>query len=111
VAARSNFSFLDGASHPAELVATAAELGHAGIGLCGTNSLAGVVRAHVAATALGLRFVPSARLVLQDGSEYLAWPTGRTGYGRLTRLLSLGRMQAPRGECQISREQMALSVV
>lgn len=48
-AARSNFSFLDGASHPAELVQTAAALGLAGLGLCDLNSLAGVVRGHVAA--------------------------------------------------------------
>ena len=49
VAARSNFSFLDGASHPEELVEQAAALGHAGFGLCDTNGLAGVVRAHGAA--------------------------------------------------------------
>jgi error-prone DNA polymerase len=106
VAARSNFSFLDGASHPAELVSTAAELGHAGIGLCDTNSLAGVVRGHVAAKELGLRFAVGARLVLQDGSTYLAWPASRAGYGRLTALLSRGRMQAPKGECRISRDEM-----
>ena len=40
--ARSNFTLLDGASHPAELVASASLLGHAGIGICDTNSLAGV---------------------------------------------------------------------
>ena len=57
VGARTNFTLLDGASHPAEMVATAASLGHAGIGVCDTNSLAGVVRAHVAAQDVGLRFV------------------------------------------------------
>jgi error-prone DNA polymerase len=91
VAARSNFSLLDGASHPAEIVATAAALGHAGIGIADANSLAGVVRAHVAAREVGIRFVVGARLVLQDGAEYLAWPTDRPSYRRLTRLLALGR--------------------
>jgi hypothetical protein len=47
--ARSNFSFLDGASHPEELVETAQALGLAGLGICDTNSLAGVVRGDVAA--------------------------------------------------------------
>ncbi len=106
VAARSNFSLLDSASHPAELVSTAAALGHAGIGLCDNNSLAGVVRAHVAAREVGLRFVVGARLVLQDGSTYLVWPTSRSGYGRLTRLLSLGRMAAPKDQCHLSRAQV-----
>jgi error-prone DNA polymerase len=46
VAAHTNFTLLDGASHPAKMVTTAAMLGHAGIGVCDTNSLAGVVRVH-----------------------------------------------------------------
>jgi error-prone DNA polymerase len=68
--ARSNFSLLDGASHPAELVETAQALGLAGIGICDTNSLAGVMRGHVAAKKLGLPFAVGARLELQDGSRY-----------------------------------------
>ncbi len=106
VGARTNFTLLDGASHPAEMVATAAALGHAGIGVCDTNSLAGVVRAHVAAKDVGLRFVVGTRLVLDDGAGYLAWPTDRASYGRLTRLLSLGRMRAPKGQCQLRRSEM-----
>jgi len=104
--ARSNFTLLDGASHPAELVATAAALGHAGIGLCDLNSLAGVVRAHVAAKELTLPFVVGARVMLDDGAGYLAWPTDRDSYGRLTRLLSLGRMRSPKGQCQLTRAEL-----
>ncbi|UFN51668.1 error-prone DNA polymerase (plasmid) [Roseomonas sp. OT10] len=103
---RSNFTLLDGASHPQELVATAAALGHAGVGLCDTNTLAGVVRGHVAAREVGLPFVVGCRLRLDDGAEYLSWPTDRASYGRLTRLLSLGRMRSPKGECAITREEM-----
>ncbi len=47
----SNFSFLRGASHPEELVATAAELGFEAIAITDRNTLAGAVRAHVAARA------------------------------------------------------------
>jgi error-prone DNA polymerase len=106
VGARSNFSFLDGASHPAELVQTAAALGLAGLGLCDTNSLAGVVRGHVAAKEAGLRFVIGCRLVLEDGSEWLAWPTSRAAYGRLTSLLSRGRMNTLKGECHLGRVEL-----
>ena len=52
----SNFSFLEAASHPEELVAQAAALGLHAMGIADINSLAGVVRAHVAAKEVGLRF-------------------------------------------------------
>ncbi len=104
--ARSNFSFLDGASHPHELVRAAASLGLAGLGICDTNSLAGVVRGHVAAREAGLRFAVGCRLVLRDGSAWLAWPTDRAAYGRLTALLSRGRMEAPKGECHLDRADL-----
>ena len=106
VGARTNFTLLDGASHPAEMVATAAMLGHAGIGVCDLNSLAGVVRAHVAAREVNIRFIVGARLVLDDGASYLAWPTDRASYGRLTKFLSLGRMRSPKGQCQTSRTEL-----
>ena len=68
---RSNFTLLDGASHPGELVVAAAVLGHAGVGICDTNSLAGAVRGHVAAKEAGIPYVVGCRLQLQDGAEYL----------------------------------------
>jgi error-prone DNA polymerase len=104
--ARSNFSLLDGASHPAELVLTAQVLGHAGLGICDSNSLAGVVRGHVAAQEAGLPYLVGTRLVLDDGSAFLAWPTDRASYGRLTGLLSRGRMRSPKGECRIDLVEM-----
>jgi error-prone DNA polymerase len=105
--AQSNFSFLDGASHPAELVATAARLGLAGIGICDTHGLPGVVRGHVAAKQSGIAFAVGARLELLDGGLYLAWPTSRAAYGRLTSLLSRGRLAAPKGGCEIRRADLA----
>ncbi|HEY4253565.1 MAG TPA: error-prone DNA polymerase [Roseomonas sp.] len=115
LAARSNFTFLDGASHPWELVKRAKALGYAGMAICDTNSLAGVVRGHVAAKAdptdeddKDFPYRIGCRLVLLDGSEWLAWPTDRASYGRLTALLSKGRMRekAPKGECHIDRAMM-----
>src|ERR1700760_2358126 len=64
-AVASNFSFLRGASHPEELMLQAAHVGLAGLGLCDRNSVAGVVRAHLAKREqnLSLRYHPGARLV------------------------------------------------
>ncbi len=97
----SNFSFLRGASHPEELAATAAALGLAAIALTDRNSLAGVVRAHIAAREAGIRLVVGARLDLEDAPSLLALPTDRVAYGRLSRLISLGRRRAPKGACRI----------
>ncbi len=103
----SNYSFLRGASHPDELVVAAAALGLAAIAVTDRNSLAGVVRAHEAARKLGLRLVVGARLDLTDGASLLCLPTDRAAYGRLTRLLSLGKRRAAKGQCHISRADVA----
>jgi error-prone DNA polymerase len=96
-----NFSFLRGASHPDELVLTAAALGHCAIAITDRNSFAGVVRAHHAAKEVGIRLVVGCRLDLSDRTSLLAYPTDRAAYGRLTRLLTLGKRRAPKGECHL----------
>ena len=101
-AAASNFSFLRGASHPEELMVQAASIGLAGLGLCDRNSVAGVVRAHLAKREqnLMLRYHPGARLVFADNTpDILVYPRNRAGWGRLTRLLTLGNLRAEKGEC------------
>ena len=99
--AMSNFTFLEGASHPQELVESAAALGHRAIAVADRNSLAGVVRAHAAAARAGIRLAVGARLDLDDGPSALCLPTGRAAYGRLSRLLTLGRRRAEKGRCHI----------
>jgi error-prone DNA polymerase len=98
----SNFSFLRGASHPDELVVTAAALGHAAIAITDRNSFAGIVRAHHAAKTIGIRLVIGCRLDLVDGTSLLAFPEDRAAYGRLCRLLTLGKRRAPKGECHLN---------
>ncbi|MDJ0934205.1 MAG: error-prone DNA polymerase [Kiloniellales bacterium] len=97
-----NYSFLRGGSHPDELVTAAAALGLAAIGVADRNSLAGVVRAHVAAKAAGLRLLVGARLVPRDGPEILCYPRDRAAYGRLSRLLTLGKRRAEKGDCHLT---------
>jgi len=98
-----NFSFLEGASHPDELAMTAAALGLAAVGVTDRNSLAGVVQMHVAAKKAGIRPLIGCRLDLTDADSLLAYPTDRAAYARLSRLLTLGKMRAPKGECFIAR--------
>jgi error-prone DNA polymerase len=108
-AVASNFSFLRGTSHPEELMVQAAHIGLAGIGLCDRNSVAGVVRAHLAKREqnLSLRYHPGARLVFADGTpDILAYPRDRAGWGRLCRLLTVGNLRAKKGDCTLYFEDL-----
>jgi error-prone DNA polymerase len=112
LAVATNFSFLRGASHPEELVATAISLKLAGIGIADRNSLAGIVRAHLflrnnKETAGDFRVITGARLVFRDGTpDILVYPHDRDAYGRLTRLLTDGNRHAPKGECHLTRDDL-----
>ncbi|CAA7621411.1 error-prone DNA polymerase [Magnetospirillum sp. UT-4] len=102
-----NFTFLDGASHPEELAVAAAALGLSALAVTDRNSLAGVVRAHGAAKRAGIRLVVGCRLVPEDGAECLCFPTDRAAYGRLSRLLTLGKRRAEKGECRLTGADIA----
>ncbi|MFQ5985390.1 MAG: PHP domain-containing protein, partial [Alphaproteobacteria bacterium] len=101
-----NFSFLRGASHPEELVETAAGLGLCAVAITDRNSLAGVVRAHIAAERVGLRLVVGARLDLACTRSVLCFPMDRAAYGRLSRLITTGNRRAAKGECHLTREDL-----
>ena len=105
--AKSNFSFLEGASHPEELVERAAELGYAALAVTDRNSLAGIVRAHVAAKQLGMKFVVGAEITPCDAPPLVLWPTDRAAYGRLARLITLGRRRAEKGQCRLTLDDVA----
>ncbi len=88
---RTHFSFLEGASRPGELVFEARRLGIAAIGVADVNSLAGIVRAWDAGKTEGLQVLTGARLIFTDGGELIVYPKDRAAYGRLCRLLSIGK--------------------
>jgi error-prone DNA polymerase len=97
-----NFSFLRGGSHAEELVATAKALGLEAIAVTDRNTLAGVVRAHLAAREVGgIKFIVGARLDLDDAPSLLAYPTDRAAYGSLCRLLTLGQRRVGKGKCTL----------
>ncbi len=103
-----NFSFLRGGSHAEELVATAKALELEAIAVTDRNTLAGVVRAHLAAKEVGgIKFIVGARLDLQDAPSLLAYPRDRAAYGRLCRLLTLGQRRAEKGQCTLFLDDVA----
>ena len=110
--AATNYSFLRGASHAIDMVAEAIALGLPGIGIADRNSVAGVVRALTGLRKLGekaaekgielppLKIVVGARLVFDDGTpDIIAYPTTRHGWGRLTRMLTIGNRRTEKGDC------------
>ena len=107
LAAGTNFSFLRGASHGEEMVFEAARLGLCGLAITDRNSLAGVVRAHMAAKEAGLPFAPGCRLVFTDATpDSLVWPVNRQGWGNLCELLTRGKRRAPKGACYLQLDDL-----
>ena len=112
LAVTSNFSFLEGASQPEELVQAAALLGLEGIGIADRNTLAGVVRAYKAHQELTeeqgikLNLFIGCRLMFIDGTpDLVVYPRDRPAYGQLCRLLSEGKKRAEiKGECHLVLE-------
>ena len=131
------FSFLRGASDAIELVLAALEMGMDAIGVADRNTLAGVVRMHSAAKGAGLKPLIGCRLEMVDDAEacldfarhernrfdlsptvrpersqgtlsLLAYPRNRQAYGRLSKLLSLGKMRSAKGECDLLLSEVAL---
>jgi error-prone DNA polymerase len=116
----SHYSFLRGASSPVELIAGALQLDYFGLGLCDRNSVAGVVRAlsaleefarapdeDLAQRAKNFRLLAGARVTFCDGAPDVAiYPVNRAGWGRLCRLLTLGKRRAKKGDCLLRLDDL-----
>ena len=103
----SNFSFLRGASHPEELVERAQALGYAALALTDECSVAGVVRAHLAAKDAGLKFIIGSEFTLADGMKLVLYATDRASYGDLAQLITRGRRNATKGSYALTRDDVA----
>ena len=102
----SNFSFLRGASHAEELVARAKELGYAALAITDECSVAGIVRAHVAAKEHGLPLIVGSEIRLEDGLKLVLLAPDRAAYGALSALLTAGRRRAGKGAYALSRQDL-----
>ncbi|MEE4185136.1 MAG: error-prone DNA polymerase [Gammaproteobacteria bacterium] len=103
----SNFTFLRGASHPEELVARAAELGYSALAITDECSVAGVVRAHMAARDLPLKLIVGSEFRLQDGLRLVLLAVDKSGYAALCALITRGRRAAPKGQYRLERDDLA----
>ena len=117
----SNFSFLDGASHPEELVEEAARLGLEALALTDHDGFYGVVRFSEAARAVGIPTIFGAELTLSAGGEPVATrqgpadPPGRhllvlardpEGYATLARAISEGQLAGEKGAPRIAYDRL-----
>jgi error-prone DNA polymerase len=98
-----NFTFLRGASHPAELVERATELGYQAIAITDECSMSGVVRAHLAAKDLPIELIIGSEFRLDDGTHLVALAQNTEGYGNLCELITKGRRQAEKGSYRLAK--------
>ena len=103
---KSNFSFLEGASHPEELVETCATLGLEGLALTDRDGVYGVVEAHAKARELGSRLIIGSEVTVEDGSTLALLAADRAGYANLCRLLTLGRRRSAKGESSVRWDEI-----
>ncbi len=105
---KSHFSFLEGASHPDELVLAAHELGVPAIALTDRDGVYGVVRAHSRAREFGgVHFIVGAEMSVDDGTRVFLLAQDREGYRNLCRLVTKGRLRSPKGESEVSWDEVA----
>lgn len=106
----SNFTFLRGASHPDELVRRAHALGYAALAITDECSLAGIVRAHVAARDCGLKLLIGTEVVVNEHMRLVLLATNRESYGHMSMLISRGRRRSAKGSYYLTREDLELNL-
>ncbi len=103
---KSNFSFLEGASHPDELVEQAHRLGLPALALTDRDGVYGIVRAHVKARELGLPLIVGSQITVDDGSAIVLLVESRSGYANLCRLITVGRLRSPKGGSRVTWDEV-----
>jgi error-prone DNA polymerase len=103
---KSNYSFLEGSSHPDELMARAQLHGLGTLALTDRDGVYGVVRAHVAGQESGVRVLIGSEVTLFDGTSLLLYAMNRAGYAQLCQLLSSGRRRCQKGESRVSYHEV-----
>ncbi len=105
---KSNYSFLEGASRPEELVQTAHLLDLPAISITDRDGLYGIVRAHLEAKNLGLKLIVGSQLTLGPRStdSLVLLAQSRRGYANLCSLISAGRLRSPKGSSRVNWEEV-----
>ena len=103
---KSNFSFLEGASHPDELIEEAYRLGLPALALTDRDGVYGIVRAHMKARELGLKLIVGSQITVEDESVIILLAQDRRGYANLCRLLTTGRLRSEKGESMVTWDEI-----
>src|SRR5690242_13163925 len=103
---KSNFSFLDGASHPDELVDEASRFGLPALALTDRDGVYGIVRAYVKAREVGLKIIVGSEMTIEDGSTLVLLAQDRAGYANLCRLISKGRLRSEKGQSSVKWDEV-----
>ncbi|MEO8144029.1 MAG: error-prone DNA polymerase [Betaproteobacteria bacterium] len=102
----SNFSFLRGASHAEELVGQAVKCGYSALAVTDECSLAGIVRAHVAAKQGGIKLLVGSEIRFDDGLQLVLLAPDRAAYGALSSLITTGRRRMKKGAYSLCRQDL-----
>ena len=104
---KSNSSFLEGASHPEELVETAHHLALPAIAITDRDGVYGVVRAHLKARELGIQLILGSQITIDDGSSIVLLSQNQDGYRNLCRLITRGRLRSEKGRSSVGWLEVA----
>ncbi|HYB99114.1 MAG TPA: error-prone DNA polymerase [Candidatus Limnocylindrales bacterium] len=99
---KSNYSFLEGAGHPEELIEKAVELGLSSIAITDRDGVYGIVRAHLHARELGMRLIIGSEITVEDGTRIVLLCQDRDGYRNLCRLITAGRLRCEKGDSWVT---------
>jgi len=97
----SNFSFLDGANHPEDLVKKASDLGYKALALTDHNGLYGMVRFHRACKEEGIKSIIGSEITLENGYHLVLLVKDQQGYSNLSQLLSQALLSHPKGKAMV----------
>ncbi|MBM3450022.1 MAG: DNA polymerase III subunit alpha [Armatimonadetes bacterium] len=103
---KTNYSFLEGASHPGELIEEAHRFGLRSVAITDRDGVYGIARAHVRARALGVDLIVGSQVTLDDGSVLVLLAADRGGYANLCRLLTIGQGRLPKGESAVTWDEV-----
>jgi error-prone DNA polymerase len=104
---KTNGSFLEGASHPEELVEEAHRLGLRALAVTDRDGVYGVVRAHLKAQELGVHLLIGSQVTAEDGATIVLLASDHPGYRNLCRLVTRGRLRCEKGTSRVSWNEVA----